>query len=301
MQAIQAARFHTIISALENSADSLRNQNKEDAQKNILVISEQIQFLEKASQNKESEYQETQQQVTQELVEIIKREGELRERSLDIQNDINALNIEIKKQEADGRAIADQINTLQEQLRGAEAELREHQARLDELNDKSAGSIVRSVFLLGLDRAIMGINSLIENDTGHIRSLNDELSRYRSLVENDANAIRDTERILYQLDEKKRSSEALIDEFSRRAIELHEHEKACRQRLVFLTKVALFYGKLSIMAQQVEQRVDDVADIVNELNSSEPTITDFDGSEYDLISLRQALEKFDEILDGELI
>ena len=142
----------------------------------------------------------------------------------------------------------------------------------------------------------MGIETLINDDSGHIKSLNEEISRYQNKLNNDQNEIRKTESLLRELENKKNSSERLIAEYDKRAIELQKMEKEFRQKVAFFTNVALFYGKLSILLQQVEHRIDDVVDIVNELNDSTPTIIDFDSSGEDLISLKQALEKFDRFL-----
>jgi hypothetical protein len=95
---------------------------------------------------------------------------------------------------------------------------------------------------------------------------------------------------------KKESSLALLEGLQHREAELHAQEKICRQKLAYFTDVALFYGRLLIMAQQVEHRIEDVRDIVQQLDDEKPTIIDFDSSGADLISLRRSLERFDELL-----
>jgi chromosome segregation ATPase len=299
MPPIQTGNFSVVIAALEKSAEKLINQDKAEAQNTILDISSEIQFLAEISQNKESEYKKTQQKITEEISEIIQKEGVIRESYLNIQKDIDVLNVEISKEKTNKEDILATINSLQIQLINTENELRAHQAKLNELNDASASSIFRSILSLGLDRAIMGITTLVNDDTGRIKSLNEELSKYKNAIHQDDEKIKNAENILNYLNEKKRSSEALVAELSNREIDLQKHEKSCRQRLSYFTNVALFYGKLLIMSQEVEHRINDVIDIVDELNDTTPSIIDFDSSGKDLISLRQSLEKFDQLLSNE--
>jgi chromosome segregation ATPase len=299
MPYIQALNFGTVVSGLEKSAEQLKSQNKEEAQKTILGISNEIQSLAEVSKQKETEYKQAQQEISKKVSEIIQRETELRDSSLNIKRSIDELNVEMNKDEVDRSILLNQISSLQAQLQNTQNQLREHQAKLDELNDTSAASIVISIFSLGIDRAVKGIASLINDDTGHIKSLNDELSRYQNEIHQDDENIKNIGNKLSLLNEKKRSSEAIVDELSQREIVLQEHEKSCRQRLAYFTDVTLFYGKLLIMSQQVEHKIDDVVDIVEELNDSTPTIIDFDSSGKDLISLRQALEKFDQLVSDE--
>ena len=299
MSHIQAVNIGIVISGLEKSAEQLKNQNKEEAQKTILGISNEIQSLADISRQKESEYKQAQQEISKEISEIVQREAELRDSSLNIKRTIDELNVAIIKEETNKAALLETIYSLQTQLEAMGTLIREHQAKLDELNDTSPGSIWMSIFTLGLDRAIMGITTLINDDAGHIDSLNNEISRYINEIHQDDDNIRETGNMLNCLNEKKRSSEDLVAELSKKETDLQEHEKSFRQRVAYFTNIALFYGKLLVMSQQVEHRIDDVTDIVEELNDSTPTIIDFDSSGQDLISLKQSLEKFDQLVSDE--
>lgn len=290
-----------VISALEKSAEQLKTQNKEEAQTTLKSISKEIEFLNTASQTKESESKYEQKKFTHELSQVIEDETKIRDNSLEIQRSINDLNVEISKEKTQEVEFLNHLHSLQEALARNEAELREHQRNLNELNNKSAESILRSILTLGLDRAIMGIGSLIENDAGRIKSLNEEIAQYKNQSEDDKRNIEIHESLLRELHNKEEYSQSLMLASKQREYELHELEENCRQKLTFFTNVALFYGKLLILLEQVEHRIDDVVDIVDELNDSTPTIIDFDSSEGDLISLKQALEKFDQFLYSEPI
>ncbi|OPY76888.1 MAG: Chromosome partition protein Smc [Syntrophorhabdus sp. PtaU1.Bin153] len=299
MQSIKTPGFVVVLTALKACAEHLRREKKEEAKKTILAISGVIQFLADISQEKEKSYKYAQKVVAEELAEIIRSEGSLRAEITETTRSIEGLEKSIKQETVNKDALSGHISSLRQQLAESEAELRRHRAKLAELNDKSALSIIRSIFSFGLDRAIMGIAALIDNDAGRIRSLQQELAAYQKALSDDSEKIAGTEKTLGRLRETKESSEKLIAELKGRASDLHEHEKASRQKLVFFTEVALFYGKLLVMLQQIDHKIEDVADIVNELDDSAPTITDFDSSGGSLISLKQALEKFDDFLDRE--
>ena len=288
-----------VISALETSAGQLRTQNKEEAKATLKSISKEIELLSMASQDKQSESEHEQEKFTHELTQILIIESKIRDDSLEIQKRIDDLNVQTSKEKTEEGALLSDLHSLQEALHKNEEELRKHQGKLAKLNDTSAGSILRSILTLGIDRAIMGIDSLIENDAGRIKSLNEEIAKYTNQLKNDEDNIRTHESLLVKLDAQKKASEILIAESEKRETEFHELEKNCKQKITFFTNVALFYGKLLILLKEVEHRIDDVVDIVDELNDSTPTIVDFDSSGGDLVSLRQALEKFDQFLYSE--
>jgi septal ring factor EnvC (AmiA/AmiB activator) len=299
MQPIKTRGFVVVFAALKECAEHSKNQNKEEAKKTILGISGVVHFLAGISQEKEKSYEYAQQVVAEELAEIIRREGGLRAEIKETARSIEGLERNIRQETVNKDALSDHINSLRQQLAKTEVELRRHRAKLAELNDRSALSIIRSIFSFGLDRAIMGIAALIDNDAGRIRSLQQELAAYQKALSDDNEKITGAERTLARLRETKQSSEKLIAELEGRENDLHKHEKASRRKLVFFTEVALFYGKLLVMLQEIDHKIEDVADIVNELDNSTPTIIDFDGSGKSLISLKQALEKFDDFLDHE--
>ncbi|WP_156901546.1 hypothetical protein [Azohydromonas australica] len=293
---MQQASFATVWLALKQSAGLLKDQQREAAEANIQSITDQIQFLSACAESKEKESQVLQQRIAADVAGIIQREGEIRDSALALQKNIDALTVEISKDQADMAALHEHVNALMEQIDRAQIELQHHQAKLRELNDDSAGSIIRSIFCLGLDRAVMGIAALVEDDAGRIRSLSEELSRFNEAMRHDHEGLRNAGQLLDQLSAKKASSLALLDELQHREAELHEQQGISRQKLAYFTDVALFYGRLLIMAQQVGRRIEDVLDVVQQLDNERPTIIDFDGTGADLISLRRSLEKFDELV-----
>ncbi len=299
MKLAQQSQFSVVIGTLVKSADLVKNQRKEEAIKTILGISDEIQFLSDTSKTRESEYKDRQKEFTKLIQDIIKREAEVRQKSIDTQKSIDALNVQINAKATNERELIAALNSLETQMRDHEAELRAHQAKLDDLNDDSAGSIVISIFTLGIDRAVKGIATLVNQDQAKINALRPEINSYRDAVQKSKVNLIQTKNLLAQLQASKRSSEATVTQLKKREEELNQNEKACRQKLGFFTNVALFYGKLVIVAQQVDNRIDDVVDIIEELDDDTPTIIDFDGSGEDLISLKEALEKFDTFLDSE--
>ena len=70
-----------------------------------------------------------------------------------------------------------------------------------------------------------------------------------------------------------------------------------RKKLTFFFDIVLFYGRLSLLFSDIDRKIDGIMDIVEELDDETPTIIDFDSSQHDLLSLKQALIKSDKFLD----
>ncbi|GKX64789.1 hypothetical protein [Inconstantimicrobium mannanitabidum] len=297
MSSIGKNNFSIVMNALEKSVDQLKSEKKEEAINTVLGISQEIQLLSTSSEKMEVANKKEQAKLTETLADMIKSEATIRDSYLGTQKSIDTLNVDISKKSTERTELIKHVNSVQRELEEDERSLREHQKKLDELNDSSAWSIIRSICSLGLDRAIMGIQSLINDDTGRIRSLKDQISKFRQELENNAQGIQTADSLLKSLYEQKNLYEVQIAELKSREYTLQQYEKTCRQNLAFITDIALFYGKLSIMLEQIRHRIDDVIDIVSLLNDSTPTIVDFDSSGGTLISLNEALVKFDKILE----
>ncbi|VEB41056.1 chromosome segregation protein [Chromobacterium violaceum] len=296
MENIQQGNFSIIAIALEDSVQKLKESQKEAAENILRSIKDTVTRMEVISSRKEQEATLAQQHVKNDVSEILIREGEIRNSIAQVNLEINDFQVNIASKEQNKTELSNQINSLSWQLQSVETDLRRHRAKLDELNDTSVGSIFRSFFSLGLDRAAMGIAALIDDDAGRISSLREEIKRLQEeRYTHEVQAVI-TSQILNHLYEKKNSSMRLISEFEVREKQLQMEERQSRRRLVYFTEISLFYGKLSLLLKQVDHRVEDVADIVGELNSTTPTIISFDPSNETLLTLRASLEQFDAFL-----
>ncbi|MBD9628155.1 hypothetical protein IB279_34965 [Ensifer sp. ENS06] len=293
--------FKTILQQLTQASELLKEQKTEEATASILAMSDTVDYLHSQAKLGEHMYAK-EQQVTSELVKsIISDLGLLNQKITGIQQEIAKVSIEIHKDEQDAELLNQRIGQLVDQMRAAEVELAHHRRKLDELNDKSAASIVRSIFCLGLDRAIMGIITLVDQDEARIRSLNDERQRYRQERENDEGRLNATRDLLSSLQSQRDEYTRTIKQLEVAEDTLHQNEKAARRKLAYFTDISLFYGKLQAMCEGIETNIASVADVVQELNDAQPRIVDIDASGSELISLKAALYKFDALLGSEPI
>lgn len=297
MSSLQKNDLSIVIDALEKSVDELKNQDKASAISTISNISEEIQFLNNSSKELERIYGEKQRKITDAICDIIKSEADIRNSYLNTQKSIDKLNIDINKNNVKKIDLIKDFNSLQKELNEDERTLKTHEKNLNELNDSSALSILRSIFTLGLDRAIMGLKIIINNDIGRINQLREQISKFNELLKNNMQDIQVSEALLSDLNKQKMLYEDQITKSKEREKILNNEEKITRNNLTLITNVVLFYGKLSIILEQINHRIDDVIDIVAELNDNTPTIIAFNSSDNTLISLKDALLKFDEIIE----
>ncbi len=297
MGTIQKNNFITVIEVLKKSVDELNQQKKEEATKTILSISKDIQSLFESSKKLKASSEKEQQKISDTISEIIKSEAAIRESYLSTQKSIDAINVSIRTNSVKKDDLMKQIDSFRKELNDDERLLREHQRKLDELNDSSAISIIRSILSLGLDRAIMGVQCLINNDTGRIQELHKQIERFNGLLNNNSLEIQKADELLKSLGESKRAYEVSFAQLKEKENILNANEHLSRNNLAFITNAALFYGRLSVMLEQIDHRIDDVVDIVAELNDKTPTIIDFDSTGTSLVSLREAMIKYDKVLE----
>lgn len=297
MNTIQKNNFITVIEVLKKSVDELNQQKKEEATKTILSILGNVEFLNDTSKKLKASAEKEQQNISGTISEIIKSEAAIRESYLSTQKSIDAINVSIRTNSVKKDDLMKQIDSFRKELNDDERLLREHQRKLDELNDSSAISIIRSILSLGLDRAIMGVQCLINNDTGRIQELHKQIERFNGLLNNNSLEIQKADELLKSLGESKRAYEVSFAQLKEKENILNANEHLSRNNLAFITNAALFYGRLSVMLEQIDHRIDDVVDIVAELNDKTPTIIDFDSTGTSLVSLREAMIKYDKVLE----
>lgn len=291
--------FKTVLDRLTEAADLLKDQKREEAEASIAAMSDAVKYLHSQAEMGEHLYAK-EQQITSELVKsIISDLGLLNQKITEIQQQIGEVSIDIQRDEKSVELMNERIGQLINQMKTAENELAHHKRKLDELNDRSAGSIVRSIFCLGLDRAIMGIISLVDQDQAKIRSLSEERERYRQDRENNESSLDATRNLLSTLKAQRDECTRAVKEMEAAEDILHQNEKTARRKLAFFTDIALFYGKLHVLCDGIATNISSVADVVEELNDTRPRIVDFDSSGSELISLKDALFKFDAMLGDE--
>ena len=289
--------FDIVLKGLHKSAKQLEEQQQEAAKKTIEGISGEIQFLEDIAKRREREFEEKQLEFAKLVQEITLEEARIHDSARKTQIDIKGVEGQLRSKKATQAGLTTSLKKLDEQVKDLNEKIEAAQRRRDRLHDDSAGSIALSIFTLGLDRAVMAIDSEVKHDRQTIKDLSPEIRTFRSQISRNQQDLKSTKNFLKKLGQQHSDLSAEIKKLQAREMELHNSQSACRKKAAFFTDVALFYGKLVVLANQVEHRIQDVADIVAELDDETPRIVDFDGSGEDVISLGVALTKFDSFLD----
>lgn len=290
-----------VIAGLKAAAEHLRAEDRVQAEQTLVEIGDQIRFLSEAASEKRETATIEQQRQTELLASTLVSETNVHNQLCEVQADIARALAEIASGQANEAALQSHIQTLQASLDASRQARAAHEARLREreryLNDTSFLSILRSIGSLGFDRLGVAIQALIENDSLMIANLQDELSRTLSAYRGDVDEAARQAQLLSSLQAQEKQYEAFMADYRSKESSLHELESAYRAKVVALTDVALFYGKVALLVNDVAHRVQDVVDIVAELNDTTPRILDFDESGEVLVSLRDSLSRFDRMLN----
>ena len=294
-----SVELKNLLAGLAKAAAHLHGQRKEEAVASIAAMTDSALYMHAQALQCEKICIMEQKQVTQNLAEIIRKTGSLHFDMQKIQNHIAELNVSIEKNTVNEKELKKHLRQLSETLRAAEDEMQKHKRNLADLNDRSALRIFLSILSLGLDRAILGIKSLIEQDYVRIKMLRDDIKKYQDALKDDINHLdvaRELRQKLLKDQERNRESvKALEGEMGK----LHAEEKSIRLKLSAMPIITLFYGKLKILCDNVHEKITWVLDIVEELNDSQPRIIDIDASGSELVPLRTALAQMDHLLNTD--
>ncbi|EBM0567362.1 hypothetical protein DP643_23510 [Salmonella enterica] len=289
----------SVVAGLTEAANHLYNQRQEAAIEAVMAMTDAVTYLHTQTIQGELLYKKEQKEVTETVASIIRRIGNLNDEMMQVQKRISDLEVKIKKQDVDAQELQRHLADLSRNLDKMERERREHQRQLDELNDRSAGRIILSILCLGLDRAILGIKSLIDQDAARIHILQDEMNRYSDALGNGENQLRVAKDVQMTLSEEQKRNENNIKDLQKQVDKLHLEEKNVRTKLATITQVAGFYGKLKAVCAGVRENIIWVQDIIEELNDDQPRIVDIDASGLELVPLRTALAKLDGLLSTD--
>jgi chromosome segregation ATPase len=294
--ASKVSKLSGVMSALELAAQQLANQHRDDAKAAVAGIQGDLLDLSSLADQYKSEVEKQQAAATQTIKDVTKNEAEARNNLLAVSNHMSQVTSDIAVQNVKMNDLQRDLQRYEGEAADTLAELRAHQARLDELNDTSAASIIQSIFSLGIDRAVEGIQSLINDDQGKINSLRPVIERLEASIRDIRAQLDNSQQLLRALEAETRRLTDQVGSLQLKLHELHSALSECRDRAASLTVVALFFGRVIVVAREVDHRIDDVNDIIAELKSDKATIAQFEGSEQEMLSLKQALQKFKEFL-----
>ncbi|EMW0229961.1 hypothetical protein AADY61_004243 [Salmonella enterica] len=289
----------SVVAGLTEAANHLHNQRQEAAIETVMAMTDAVTYLHTQTMKGELIYKEEQKEVTETVASIIRQIGNLNDEMVQVQKRISDMEVKIRKQDVDAQELQRYLDDLSRNLDTVERERREHQRQLDDLNDRSAGRIILSILCLGLDRAILGIKSLIDQDAARINILRDEMNSYRDALRNGENQLRVAKELQVTLCEEQRRNEKNIKALEKQVDKFHLEEKNVRTKLAAITQVAGFYGKLKAVCEGVRKNIIWVLDIIEELNDDQPRIVDIDASGLELVPLRTALAKLDGLLSTD--
>ena len=286
-----------IIDSLKKAAIALENQDKQTAINTLSEITDEVAHFKKAAESSENEARKMQSATTHQISELLQREGKAHADCEQAKRELDATYGEIASKKVSIQDFNLRIANSNRELEHYYDELRQHEARIADLNDTSAGSIILSILSLGLDRAIKaiaieidGVRDKIEIARRTIGAFTRELSILQSQLDGDNNRVNTLNAIVGQKEQQ-------IKELDFLEFKLHNQEAIQRKRLAFFTEMNLFYIKLQDLLNNVNHRLDDIHDIVDELDNQTPTITSFDPSRHDLLSLNQAILLFGTALE----
>ncbi|QSD37132.1 hypothetical protein H5A40_08520 [Pectobacterium brasiliense] len=288
-----------VVDGLTEAANHLHNQRKEEAIAVVTAMTDDVTNLHTQTITAERHYKEEQKKVTEIVVSIVSQVGTLNEKMRDIQKQLSDLEIKIKGQDMDTQELQRHLDGLLRNLGNSERELNEHQRQLDDLNDTSVGSIFRSIFSLGLDRAILGIKSLVDQDAARIRILQEEINRYRDALKTDESNLKVARDLQVTLREQQKHHESSVKALEKQVDELNQKEQTIRTKLASITQIAGFYGKLKAVCENVSENITWILDIIDDLNDNQPRIVDIDASGQELVPLRAALARLDSLLSTD--
>lgn len=292
------SELRQILNDLKQVGAELANQQQEAATDIVRSMHDKVEQLHQVALQGQGHYNQLQQQTAQEIAAAVEAIGQQKAQIDETARQMGVLEQDIVGQEAGAAELNRQIGDVQGRLVQAERDWREHQRRLDELNDSSAGSIIRSIFCLGLDRAIMGVRSLVEQDKARANTARDEIRRYQqALMENEAG--RNTaSAVLSALRAQRGQLEAQSAALSVSKQQLESNEVTLRAQMGFWVDIALFMGKLDVACLSIDNGLSGITDIIGELNDTTPRIADFGGAEGEMLSMAQALGRFEELLEN---
>ncbi len=290
-----------VVSSLTKAASLIHQERQEAAIAIITTMQNNVIFLHKQTLKGEMLYRQEQKTVTDAVASLVFQVGELNSEIAQIQKRIAELDVRIKAEDVNAYELQRQLAALSSLLTIAEAQRREHQRKLNELHDCSVGRIFLSILCLGLDRAIMGIKSLIEQDAARIKILMDEINRYRTAMASGESQLKVARQLQMTLRDEQKRNETQTQTLTKTMEKLHQEEKSVRIKLAAITEVAAFYGKLRVICESVRKNILWVLDIIEELNDDQPRIVDIDASHTELVPLRTALAKLDDLLSSDRV
>ncbi|PLY38211.1 hypothetical protein [Pectobacterium aquaticum] len=293
--------FKKVVASLTEAASHLHNQRKEEAIAVVTAMTDDVTYLHTQTIQGELLYKEEQKKVTERVASIILQTGKLNEEMVQINTQISALEVDIKKGDVNIQELQQHLDNLSHNLSNSERERNEHQRQLDRLNDSSVGSIFASIFSLGLDRAFLGIKSLVDQDAARISILRDEIKNYQNALREDENKLRVARDLQVKLHEQQKHHESNIRYLEKQVDGLRQEEHNIRAKLAAFTQIAGFYGKLKVVCESVTENITWILDIIDDLNDDQPRIVDIDASGLELVPLRSALTSLDRLLSTDKV
>ena len=278
----------------------LAEQKREQASDMALSMREDVSRLHVIAMQGQAYYEREQRAATADVAAIRVQIGRLQDEIRKTGRDIASLEVEIAKKGADLAHLGKQMQQMNAKLGQARRDLQEHRDNLARLNDRSVGSIFRSIFCLGLDRAVLGIKSLVDQDQARIRTAEDEIRKYGQELEKNQKSEQAARKMLSALKEQQGSLQAIGRKLDENRTQMERNEQTLRAKMTFWLEMALFMGRLDTACTDIDHSIIGLQDIIGELNDQRPRIVDFTGAEVERISLAAALDRFEALLrNGE--
>jgi chromosome segregation ATPase len=292
---------NVLIDTIMEASAALASRSQQEAINILGKITSEVQNEQKLAKVKEQNAKTSLLVTIEKISNLIIEQGKVHEGYEAANSELQELFTLVTAKKVAVANISLEIDKKDNELIYLNNQLTYNQYRIDDLNDTSVESILRSVLTLGMDRAIKAISIEIDGVKNQISNTNRTRETYLHYL-NELHAEFATnlaDITIWQIscnNEKKK-----IDELKKVETQLHNQEDEQRKKVVFYTEVNIFYIKLEGLLCNISNRLNDVADIVSILENNTPTIASFDPSTPSLITLKQAIVLFKNTLNESII
>jgi len=293
-----ATRFSDIAASLEAAAEDIEYGRRDEAARVLSGMQRQVEELDESSTQRRTEAAAELDEVREDVHIVVATKDQLYAMVQQFGSERDKAEQDLARANAGiVSTITTQIVPLQVSLAAKLGELERHRAKIRRRDDVSVGAIFVSIATLGIDRAVAAIDVAIAQSERQIATINTKIAQSERLVDDANQDIAGFQAELDRVAAKRVEIDNLLHVVDSRVAAAAFLEGRCRNLLAYLLEIDLFYGRLRGLIEAVDLRIDDVGDLVAELDAP-ASILDLDGSASDVVSLREALRRFDEFVDA---
>jgi hypothetical protein len=285
-----------VIDNLYQAAADIEKQDRQSATHKLISIKEIVTNYIEIAKKYKNESERWQKDANDIVSKLLLQKSKIHEDSKSIEKKLQDVNANKNTIKQSLRILLQ--NKADYQSKKAEYE-RKREGAIAKKNEKlSPGKIAALVFTLGLyyikiNKDIKDAEKAIRDADDHIRQFDGEIASLTSRLENNNSEIR---KYLSDIDQKKLKIRSLsFSEFN-----LQNQEIIAKRKTVYFTEINLFCSKVQNMLNNIDTKIIDTLDIVEQLNNETPTIESLAYSGHKRITLKQAILNFGNYIDANI-